>query len=83
MEKLTSHKAFDLEYFLQLAPDLICIAGFDGYLKKINPAVSKTLGYSAEELYTLPITKLVPPDDRNLTDQKRNELVQGQSLLNF
>lgn len=83
MEKLTSHKAFDLEYFLQLAPDLICIAGFDGYFKKINPAVSKTLGYTAEELYASPITGFVHPDDRKLTDQKRGELAKGQSLLNF
>jgi len=83
MEKLTSHKAFDLEYYLQLAPDLICIAGFDGYFKKINPAVSKTLGYTAEELYAIPINELVHTDDRKLTDQKRAELTQGQSLLNF
>ena len=83
MEKLTSHKTFDLEYFLQLAPDLICIAGFDGYFKKINPAVSKTLGYTAEELYAIPINELVHADDRKLTDQKLSELAQGRSLLNF
>lgn len=83
MEKLASPKAFDLEYFFEIAPDLLCIAGFDGYFKKINPAVSKTLGYTDNELYSAPISSFIHDDDRELTNQKRFDLTEGQSLLNF
>jgi PAS domain S-box-containing protein len=38
---------------------LLCVAGYDGYLKKINPAVSKLLGYTNEELLSKPINDFV------------------------
>jgi PAS domain S-box-containing protein len=83
MEKLKSNMVFDLEYFFEVTPDLLCIAGFDGYFKKINPAVSKTLGYTDEELFAIPINSFVHPDDQDTTDRKRVMLSEGHSLLNF
>lgn len=79
----SSPVVFDLEYFFELSPDLLCIAGYDGYFKKINPAVSKTLGYTTEELFAAPINTFVHPDDQNITAQKRKHLIKGESLLNF
>ncbi|GAA3950188.1 hypothetical protein GCM10022246_00930 [Pedobacter ginsengiterrae] len=83
MVKLSSKKAFDLEYFFEVAPDLLCIAGFDGYFKKINPAVVKVLGYSEDELFARPINEFIHPDDRIRTAEKRSALLEGHSLLNF
>ncbi len=74
---------FDLDYFFELSPDLLCVAGYDGYFKKINPAVSKTLGYSKEELFAVPINSFVHPDDRTLTENKRSSLRNGEPLLKF
>jgi len=83
MDKLKSTKEFDLEFFFEIAPDLLCIAGFDGYFKKINPAVCKTLGYTYEELFAKPISSFIHPDDREVTGQRRALLIEGQSLMNF
>ena len=83
METNISTAQFDLEYYFELSPDLLCVAGYDGYFKKINPAVSKTLGYTNEELFAVPINSFVHPDDRQLTAQKRDGLRNGDVLLQF
>ncbi|HVW15708.1 MAG TPA: PAS domain S-box protein [Mucilaginibacter sp.] len=74
---------YSLEFFFELSPDLLCIAGFDGYFKKINPAVSKTLGYTEEELFSRPINSFVHPDDQHVTEYRRNLIRKGTPLLNF
>lgn len=72
-----------LEHFFELSADLLCIAGFDGYFKRINPAVAKTLGYTEEELYTIPINEFVYDDDKEITSQVRDGLRQNNPLFNF
>jgi PAS domain S-box-containing protein len=83
MEPVSSDIVFDLEYFFELSPDLLCIAGFDGYFKKINPAVSNTLGYTNDELFAVPINSFVHPDDQHITAEKRAGITHGEPLLNF
>ncbi len=75
--------SFDLEYFFALSPDLICIAGYDGFFKKVNPAVSKTLGYSNEELLSRPINSFIHPDDLIITSKGRESIRDDNPLLNF
>jgi PAS domain S-box-containing protein len=79
----TIKDTYNLEYFFDLSPDLLCIAGFDGYFRKINPAVSKTLGYTNEELMASPIDSFVHEEDRNLTSQKRENIKKDNPLLHF
>tara|TARA_R110002020_G_scaffold228408_3_gene439152 strand:+ start:767 stop:1834 length:1068 start_codon:yes stop_codon:yes gene_type:complete len=69
--------------FFELTPDLVCIAGFDGYFKKVNPAVTEVLGYSFEELYSTPIHHFIHPDDKKTTAELRSELLKSTPLLNF
>jgi PAS domain-containing protein len=48
------HSESELEQFFDLALDLLCIAGFDGYFKRVNPAYVRTLGYPGWELMSRP-----------------------------
>ena len=77
----------DVEYhfdnFFNISADFICIAGFDGYFKRINPAVSKLLGYSEEELYAKPISSFVYEPDRKITIETREQVYKNNPLLNF
>jgi eukaryotic-like serine/threonine-protein kinase len=43
--------------------DLFCIAGFDGSLRRVNPAFERVVGYRQEELLARPFMSLVHPDD--------------------
>ncbi len=78
-----TEQLFKFEHFFELSPDLLCIAGFDGYLKKINPAVCKLLGYTSEELTSRPINDFVYPDDIAITIQSREGFSVDTPLLNF
>jgi len=74
---------FKYELFFELSPDLLCIAGYDGYFKKVNAAVSKLLGYTMEELYARPINDFVHCADKRSTQLARNELTKSKPLYNF
>jgi PAS domain S-box-containing protein len=78
-------KDFDLNVFFDLTPDLLCIAGYDGYFRKINAAVSKTLGYTNEELMSRKISSFVHPEDRDITAKTRSDIIvrDNKPLLNF
>jgi PAS domain S-box-containing protein len=73
----------DLIRFFDNTPDLVCIAGRDGYFKNINQAVMQTLGYTRQELFAHPISHFVHPADAALTARKRNALLKGEALLDF
>jgi PAS domain S-box-containing protein len=78
-----SEKALNFELFFDLSPDMLCIAGFDGYFKRINPAVSKLLGYTNEELFSKPIHEFIHPEDRHVTSKHRENLLNDVPLLDF
>ena len=75
--------AFNLELFFELSHDLFCIAGYDGYFKRINNSVSTILGYTREELFARPISDFIHPDDREITSKYRDHLKKSVPLLNF
>jgi len=57
----------ELARIYESAPDGIIVAGFDGYFKKVNPAICEMLGYSEKELLSTPFLDFVHPDDRQRT----------------
>ena len=62
---------------------MLCIAGFDGYFKRINQAWSKTLGFSEEELLSRPYVDFVHPADREATATEAQKTSEGQSVVCF
>src|SRR6201998_4133816 len=58
-------RSFDDELvgLFELSHDAFCIAGFDGYLRRANPAFARSLGYTLEELLARPFMDNVYPDD--------------------
>lgn len=81
--RLDSYTQYKFEHFFELSPDLLCIAAFDGYFKHVNPAVSKLLGFSYEELLSKPISAFVHPEDRPSTTESRQNVLSSNPLLNF
>ncbi|RPH55210.1 PAS domain S-box protein, partial [bacterium] len=63
--------------------DLLCVAGYDGYLKQLNPAWSQTLGWSEEELLSRPWMELIHPDDASAAEAIRVELAKERSIFSL
>jgi PAS domain S-box-containing protein len=73
----------DLVGLFDLSDDAFCIAGFDGYLKRANPAFARSLGYTLEELLARPFMANVHPDDVESVAALLAELAKGSDIVGF
>jgi serine/threonine-protein kinase len=69
--------------FFALSLDLMCIAGFDGYFKQLNPAWEKTLGWTTEELQAKPWIEFVHPDDVAPTLAAAQKIISAGEVVLF
>ncbi|MGL5111042.1 MAG: PAS domain S-box protein [Flavobacterium sp.] len=64
-EYLASQK--ELQNFIDLTTDLVCIINVAGLFHKVNPAFTTILGYKKEELVGMPYINFVHPEDKATT----------------
>ena len=67
--------------FFNMSLDMMIIAS--GKFIKINPSVTKTLGYTEEELLSKPFLDFVYPDDIEITLNEVAKLQKGALTINF
>jgi len=69
--------------FMDLSVDMFVVVGFDGYIKYVNPAGEKLLGFSKEKLMARPRIELIHPDDRPATASEERRVKSGGTILGF
>src|SRR4051794_26610771 len=79
---MTADPSLD-DRFFSLSIDMLCVAGFDGYFKRLNPAWEKTLGFTREELQAKPMFDFVHPDDVARTREQNRTVRSGGQALEF
>jgi PAS domain S-box-containing protein len=73
-----------LKKFFELSLDLFCIADAkQGSFIEVNPAFSRTLGWSQEQLLSRPFWDLIHPDDHKKTADEIERLRRGQPSVAF
>ena len=66
-----------------LSADMIGIASFDGYFKRLNPAFERTLGFTLDELLAVPFLNLIHPDDLDRAIAELQKLMTDQVSISF
>ncbi|MBY0524530.1 MAG: response regulator [Gemmataceae bacterium] len=73
----------DRDRFFTLSLDMLCIADFQGYFRRLNPAWQQTLGWELAELTYKPFLEFVHPDDRAATVHEMQHLLDGNNTISF
>jgi PAS domain S-box-containing protein len=64
-------------------PDLACIASTDGYFKRLSASWERVLGYSRNELLSIPYGELIHPDDLEPTLREVERQLAGGNTAHF
>jgi PAS domain S-box-containing protein len=70
----------EAERVFEVAPALLAVAGFDGYLRRFNPEF-EVFGYTREELLSRPWIEFAHPDDRDRMQQAAAALERGADVV--
>ncbi len=73
----------ELESFFRLSLDMLAVADFDGYFKRLNPVWERVLGWSREQLLARPYLDFIHPEDREATVAEASVLSRGLETLSF
>jgi len=89
LNKLSSHLSAEIvrkQLNIQLrnifnsSLDIILVIGFDGLIKKANPAAETLLGYTITESLEKPFTTFIHPDDIPTAIEESNKLLKGNII---
>jgi len=73
----------ELDRFFTLSLDMLCIVGFDGHFRRVNPAWKRGLGYTEADMVAKPFLDFVHPDDREPSIAEMKRLAAGQEVIYF
>jgi len=73
----------EFQNYFDYSMDMLCIAGTDGYFKRVNPAFEQVLGWSTEELLSRRFLDFVHPDDLAKTEEEIVKLAGGEPTIAF
>ena len=81
VERLWASEDFDR--FFKMSLDLYCVATFQGFFVRLNPAWQAVVGHSDEELRASPFIDFVHPDDREATLRELSRATTGEHVIDF
>jgi PAS domain S-box-containing protein len=73
----------EAERVVELSLDMLCAAGFDGKVRLVNPAFTRALGWTRQELYSAPFHEFVHPDDREAVRAEMERMRRGLPTMDF
>jgi len=68
--------------FFNMSFDILTVAK-EGHFIKINPALTKTLGYNQEDMNRIKFMDLIHPDDSKIANEVLAKHLEGYPIVNF
>ncbi len=79
--RLLSERTRERDRIWQVSEDLLGVSNFAGYFTSVNPAWTKTLGWSEDEIKALHVNELRHPDDLPVGAEGRRRLAEGAGTV--
>jgi PAS domain S-box-containing protein len=73
----------DLQAFIDLSVDLLCVSTVEGNILAVNSAFRERLGYSDDAVIGQPLWFIVHPDDLERTAVEIGRVVGGETMFSF
>ena len=77
LEDEVEKRTLERDRIWNVSEDLLGVANFEGYFLSMNPAWSRLLGWSEDEIKAMHVSALRHPDDTAHSEVGRKQLVQG------
>ncbi len=83
VERRQKEELKNFQKTFELSLDLVCIAGTDGFFKKVNPTFKKLPGFNQHFLLNTSFLEMVHPEDRIITSEIVQRLSEGYHTVDF
>ncbi len=77
LEQEVEKRTLERDRIWNVSEDLLGVANFDGYFLSMNPAWSRLLGWTEDEIKAMHVSALRHPDDAAHSEASRKQLAQG------
>ncbi len=77
LEAEVHKRTLERDRIWNVSEDLLAVGNFDGYFLSINPAWTRLLGWSEDEIKSMNVSELRHPDDAAHSVAGREQLAQG------
>ena len=79
--RLLAERTRERNRIWQVSEDLLGVSNFEGYFISVNPAWTRTLGWTEQEIKTLHVNALRHPDDLPIGTEGRRRLAEGAGTV--
>jgi PAS domain S-box-containing protein len=77
LEQEVERRTLERDRIWNVSEDLLGVANFEGYFLSMNPAWSRLLGWTEDEIKAMHVSALRHPDDTTHSEVGRKQLAQG------
>jgi PAS domain S-box-containing protein len=77
LEQEVERRTLERDRIWNVSEDLLGVSNFDGYFLSMNPAWSRLLGWTEDEIKAMHVSALRHPDDTAHSEAGRKQLAQG------